>query len=298
MTRPSAKLLTSNVTRVAEHKPWASHSPQLGLATRHTRRLRVVLRMIVGLGLTVIAFAVAGRRVWWLKRLAFTGQPAPERLEYAREHPRDRPGDAADRGDRAAQAAEVDGAGHGARGHVLGLHRPAADDHRGVRRAVLADVRDPGDRALGGDRVHRGPVRRRGPGRHHHLHGHPAPQQPAQGGPRLAVLRLPHPRRLGRARDDHRGHHHAADLPGRAGEHRGVPLRERRRLAVRVLGGRQVAAPSRLRGQQRPRGRVHPGSARGDHGVPGRRVLLQAPAHLPGPAERAVLPPPERARPA
>jgi Fe-S oxidoreductase len=47
----------------------------------------VVLRMIVGLGLTVVAFAVAGRRVWWLTRLAFTGQPAPERLRYVREHP-------------------------------------------------------------------------------------------------------------------------------------------------------------------------------------------------------------------
>jgi Fe-S oxidoreductase len=46
----------------------------------------VVLRIIVGLGLTVIAFAVAGRRVWWLKRLAFSGQPAPERVAYAREH--------------------------------------------------------------------------------------------------------------------------------------------------------------------------------------------------------------------
>ena len=41
----------------------------------------MVLRMIVGLGLTVIAFAVAGRRLWWLRRLAFSGQPAPERLE-------------------------------------------------------------------------------------------------------------------------------------------------------------------------------------------------------------------------
>jgi Fe-S oxidoreductase len=30
--------------------------------------------------------AVAGRRLWWLKRLAFSGQPAPERLEYARTH--------------------------------------------------------------------------------------------------------------------------------------------------------------------------------------------------------------------
>jgi len=47
----------------------------------------VVLRMIVGLVLTAAAFAVAGQRVWWLKRLAFSGQPAPERLEYAKSHP-------------------------------------------------------------------------------------------------------------------------------------------------------------------------------------------------------------------
>jgi Fe-S oxidoreductase len=46
----------------------------------------VVVRMIIGLGLTVVAFAVAGRRLWWLKRLALSGQPAPERLEYARTH--------------------------------------------------------------------------------------------------------------------------------------------------------------------------------------------------------------------
>src|ERR1700735_5283310 len=43
--------------------------------------------MIVGLVLTVAAFAIAGRRVWCLKRLAFSGQPAPERLVYARSHP-------------------------------------------------------------------------------------------------------------------------------------------------------------------------------------------------------------------
>jgi Fe-S oxidoreductase len=42
--------------------------------------------MIVGLGLTVAAFALAGQRLWWLKRLAASGQPAPERLEYARQH--------------------------------------------------------------------------------------------------------------------------------------------------------------------------------------------------------------------
>jgi len=36
--------------------------------------------------MTVAAFAVAGRRVWWLRRLAGTGQPAPERFDYARSH--------------------------------------------------------------------------------------------------------------------------------------------------------------------------------------------------------------------
>ena len=44
----------------------------------------MVLRMIIGLGLTVIALAVAGRRLWWLRRLATSGQAAPERIEYAR----------------------------------------------------------------------------------------------------------------------------------------------------------------------------------------------------------------------
>jgi TM2 domain-containing membrane protein YozV len=42
--------------------------------------------MIVGLALTVIALAIAGRRMWWLRRLAASGQPAPERFEYARSH--------------------------------------------------------------------------------------------------------------------------------------------------------------------------------------------------------------------
>ena len=46
----------------------------------------MILRMVVGLGLTAIAFAIAGRRLWWLKRLAFSGQPAPERFQYARAH--------------------------------------------------------------------------------------------------------------------------------------------------------------------------------------------------------------------
>ena len=47
----------------------------------------MVLRMTVGLVLTVVALAIAARRMWWLKRLAFSGQPAPERVAAVREHP-------------------------------------------------------------------------------------------------------------------------------------------------------------------------------------------------------------------
>ncbi|HEX2820978.1 MAG TPA: (Fe-S)-binding protein [Streptosporangiaceae bacterium] len=47
----------------------------------------MVLRITVGLVLTVVALAIAGRRMWWLKRLAFSGQPAPERVAAVREHP-------------------------------------------------------------------------------------------------------------------------------------------------------------------------------------------------------------------
>jgi Fe-S oxidoreductase len=43
----------------------------------------VTVRLVLGLLLTVAAFAVAGRRVWWLSRLIRTGQPAPGRLDGA-----------------------------------------------------------------------------------------------------------------------------------------------------------------------------------------------------------------------
>jgi len=47
----------------------------------------VALRIIVGLAITAVAFAIAGRRLWWLGRLAMAGQPAPERVRALREHP-------------------------------------------------------------------------------------------------------------------------------------------------------------------------------------------------------------------
>ncbi|MCW2910740.1 MAG: protein of unknown function cysteine-rich region domain protein [Actinomycetia bacterium] len=47
----------------------------------------MVLRIVVGLVLTVAAFALAGRRLWWLAQVGRAGQPAPERVEAVRSHP-------------------------------------------------------------------------------------------------------------------------------------------------------------------------------------------------------------------
>jgi Fe-S oxidoreductase len=47
----------------------------------------VVVRMTVGLVLTVVALGVAGQRLWWLRRLGAAGQPAPDRVARVRAHP-------------------------------------------------------------------------------------------------------------------------------------------------------------------------------------------------------------------
>ncbi len=47
----------------------------------------MALRMIIGLVLTAVACAIAGRRLWWLYRLAMSGQPAPERIQALRDRP-------------------------------------------------------------------------------------------------------------------------------------------------------------------------------------------------------------------
>ncbi|MFI5065035.1 MAG: 4Fe-4S dicluster domain-containing protein, partial [Streptosporangiales bacterium] len=47
----------------------------------------MVVRIVIGLVLTAAAFALAGRRLWWLLRVGRTGQPAPERIEAVRQHP-------------------------------------------------------------------------------------------------------------------------------------------------------------------------------------------------------------------
>ena len=47
----------------------------------------MVTRIVIGLVVTVVALAVAARRMHWLQQLAFSGQPAPERVAQVRSHP-------------------------------------------------------------------------------------------------------------------------------------------------------------------------------------------------------------------
>ncbi|MEU8271659.1 Fe-S oxidoreductase, partial [Sphaerisporangium sp. NPDC049002] len=46
----------------------------------------MLLVAIIGLVMTAVAVTLAGRRVLWLHSLATSGQPAPERVQYAKEN--------------------------------------------------------------------------------------------------------------------------------------------------------------------------------------------------------------------
>src|ERR1700733_13587693 len=45
----------------------------------------VLARIIIGLGITVIFFSIAGRRFYWLSNLIRSGQPAPRRWQGFRK---------------------------------------------------------------------------------------------------------------------------------------------------------------------------------------------------------------------
>ncbi len=104
---------------------------------------------------------------------------------------------------------------------------------------------------------------------------------------------IAHRRRLARSAGDIPGDRHAAAVPGRADQHRPLPVRPRR---VRVADRRPLARAAGNGREQRAGDGVHPRPARRHPRLPGVHHLLQASAHHPGPGERALLPPPERPR--
>ena len=174
----------------------------------------VTVRLIAGLVVTVVALAVAGYRVQWLARLVLAGAPIPpERRPHVIGAIK------AQITDVFAQRKlfKVKVAGHRPRLHVLGLHRPVPHDHRGVRRAVQARLRDPGHRPEPRARLHRGPVRGRRAARARSIFTVIRLQElPAAARPQVPLLRLAHRPGLHRARHDLPGHRDAAALPRRA----------------------------------------------------------------------------------
>ena len=154
------------------------------------------------------------------------------------------------RGRRPAQAPAVDGPRPGPLLHHVGLHHPAAHDHRGLRRPLRQVLPHPGHRDLGLGRLHRGLLHRGRADRPHHLRHHPPEERAEPPRAQVTLLRLPSRCRLARPPHDRRRHDHAPPLPRGPGQHRPhpVPLRlGRLRLPHRgqVAGSRSVPAPTR-----------------------------------------------------
>ena len=129
-----------------------------------------------------------------------------------------------DRGLRPAQAAQVVGPRRRALRDVLGLHRPGADDLRGLR-ARCSTSRLGGLRTGVVARVAGGHLRQHWCSRRHRrVRRHPRRPRPAPHRPEEPLLRQPHRRRVARAVHDHDGGRDAGDLPRRPDQRRPLPV--------------------------------------------------------------------------
>ena len=200
----------------------------------------MVLRIVVGLLMTVAALALAGRRLWWLGRLGRAGQPAPERIEAVRSHVGR---------DVEVQAEEVFGQRKLLKWTIPGVAHFVT--FWGFIILIFTIIEAYGDLFSRGFAI---------PGIGHSfalgfledlfavlvLAGlitfavDPAPQRSQARGPGVPVRRVAHRRGLARAGHDLPGRSHAAAVQGRADQHRVFPLPARR---VRVADRRALAAP-------------------------------------------------------
>ena len=153
------------------------------------RGASVLVRIILGLGVTVVGFGIAGRRFHWLSRLIRSGKPAPERTRGSIL-----PKAEAEVTEVAGQRKllQVDHSGPGPLLHHVGLHHPAADHRGGLRGPLPEDLPLPRDRPVGLGRLRGGLLRRHGPGRPGGLLHHPAEERPGPQGAPVPLLRLAH----------------------------------------------------------------------------------------------------------
>ena len=129
------------------------------------------------------------------------------------------------RGRRSAKAPAVDGPRPGPLLHHVGLHHPAAHDHR--RRPLqqstsTSPVSGPGTGSASSRTS--SPCR---PDRPDHVRGHPREERTEPAPSQVTLLRLPSRCCLARPPHDRRYYDHPAPLPGCPGQHRPdpVPLR-------------------------------------------------------------------------
>ena len=251
------------------------------------------VRIAIGMAVTVIALAVAGRRFHWLS------PPDPRRPAGARpgtrQHlpARPRPSSTRSPGSASSRSGPFPGSPTSSR---CGASRSCCSRSSRPTAASSEGLPHPGHRHLVVARVPRGLLHRRGPGGLGHLHGHPAQERPGPQGALQPLLRLPH--RGGVAGPAMIAAVMVTLLLYRAAQ---VDTKATHsptaRLGLRVPRGRQRAAPA---GERRStasssHGLPHPQHRR-DHRLPRLRGVLEAPAHLPGADQRGVLPAAARAR--
>ena len=153
------------------------------------------VRIILGIGVTVIGFGIAGRRFHWLSRLIRSGKKDPARTRG----PLSRKAE--------AEVTEVAGQRKLLQWTVPGLaHFFTMWGFTILLLTIIEAYGDlfnktstsPGIGHVELGRLHRGLLRRRRPPRPHHLRHHPAEERPEPAGAQVPLLRLAH--RCGLAR--------------------------------------------------------------------------------------------------
>ena len=179
------------------------------------------VRLALGLGITAVMFAIAGRRFFWLYRLISAGPAGGARAGSRTCRSGSRPSWSRWAARRSCSSGRCPGLAHAFTfwGFTILLLTIIEAFGRLFQREF--DIPLIGQTVCG--RLHRGLLRRgrhRGPPR---VRRHPGQAGRTCGA--LALLRLPHRRALARAAHDFGVIDHPAALPGRPGQHRQLPLR-------------------------------------------------------------------------
>ena len=251
----------------------------------------VLIRGTVGLIIIVVAGFLALKRAWFLFGLVRSGQPAVGRTDQVGARVQVEATEVL--GQKKLLKWSVPGIAHVLR--VLRVPDPDPHGRRGLRGAVHRRTSRSRSSAPGRSCASSRTCSRSWCSSASLVFAvDPLPEQPRQGGPLVAVLRLAHLRRLAGPVHDLHGRRDAAVLPRR---------QDQRRAAAEGMNGafasQRVASRPRAARRDRQRLAADPrplGARRGHPRLPADRAAQQAPAHLRRPDQRVLLAPPRRPR--